>query len=93
MTPESFERWLIDTTQGAFSPWVARAQISDDRDEIRFRVWIPPHNPLVEKFSVDGARAQSDYLRAILYSARRTIEKKGVRLDPWEFPEASYPSS
>ena len=77
----------LECTQRAFAPFSCVAEHYDYQYRIRFRVYGPGDEHLVEMDDLTRPMFQdASRLEAAIVAARRAIEAKGFILDAWTFP-------
>ena len=78
---------VVEIIKSAFAPLRCVAEIHDYNRVVGFRVYGPANEPLLKfkETSVDSLLSGPG-LETIIDAARRKVEQKGFKLDPWVLP-------
>ncbi|MCC8686087.1 hypothetical protein ABFU27_02650 [Xanthomonas campestris pv. raphani] len=78
---------VVEVIQSAFAPLDCVAELHDYNTVVGFRVYGPTNEPLLKfkETSVDSLLSGPG-LETIIDAARRKVEQKGFKLDPWVLP-------
>ncbi len=84
---------LVETLESAFRPLRCTAQVWDYGERVRFRIYTPQGEPLIEyPDEILHDISAPDTLEQFIRSVREDVEARGFRLHPWELP-SSYRES
>lgn len=80
---------LIETIESAFRPLRCTAQVWDYGERVKFRIYTPEGDPLIEyPEEILHDISAPDVLEQFIQDVRGDVEASGFRLDPWELPSS-----